>query len=67
MFGKFARAMARHDLGHGFLEHKTPRPITRPALFIRKKLFDRVVIQRGWDHRCGFGKIDTIMPAVSDQ
>src|SRR3982074_1333549 len=47
MFRKFGRAMATHDLGHDFLLHKTPGPIACCTLVTSKKLFDRVVIQRG--------------------
>src|SRR2546430_11099665 len=47
IFRKFSRAMARHDLGHNFLVHKTPRPIACRPLIIREEFFDTVVIQRG--------------------
>ena len=47
MFGKFTRAMARHDLAHDFLLHETPRLIARRAFIVRKEFFDGVVIQRG--------------------
>ena len=45
MFRKFGRAMAGHDFLHHFFLHKTPRPIARRALVVRKKFFDGVVIE----------------------
>src|SRR5438094_3157431 len=54
MFGKFARAMAGHDLLHDLLLHKPPCPIARGALLIRKQLFNGVVIQRGRSHVAQF-------------
>src|SRR5439155_24816708 len=47
VFWKFARAMARHDLRHDFLLHKTPRPIAHRTFVIREEVFDGVVIERG--------------------
>src|SRR5436309_12366636 len=39
--------MRRDNLGHRFLQHETPGPITRSALFIGKKVFDAEIIERG--------------------
>src|SRR6476646_2889645 len=47
MLRKLGRAMTGYDLLHHLLLHKSPRPIARRALLIRKELFDCVVIQRG--------------------
>src|SRR2546425_1280940 len=43
---KFSSAMTRHDLRHGFLLNKTPRPIARRALIVDEKFFDAVIIER---------------------
>src|SRR5438876_11976111 len=45
MFRKLPGAMTRNNFLHDFLVHKTPRPIASCALFVRKKLFDVIIIQ----------------------
>src|SRR5207249_9839473 len=45
-----------HDLLHHLLLDKSPCPIPCRALFIREKLFNGVVIQRGCSHVRQFGK-----------
>src|SRR2546423_11979240 len=47
MLRKLGGTMTGHDFLHHLLLHKSPRPIARHALLIRKKLFNGVVIQRG--------------------
>src|SRR5439155_13432518 len=56
MLRKLGGAMAGHDLLHHLLLDKSPCPIPRRALFIREKLFNGVVIQRGCSHVRQFGK-----------
>src|SRR5207245_9454642 len=50
MFRKLPGAMTRNNFLHDFLVHKTPRPIASRALFVRKKLFDAVIVERGRSH-----------------
>src|SRR5437870_6168363 len=50
MFRKLPGAMTRNNFLHDFLVHKTPRPIARRALFVRKKRFDAVIVERGRSH-----------------
>src|SRR5207245_5739974 len=47
MLQELACTVKRDNLTHDFLLDKTPGPIARCALFLRKKLFDTVIIQRG--------------------
>src|SRR5438034_10462110 len=48
MLRKLVRAMTENDLRQDFLLHKTPRPISRRAFFFCEKLFDAIIIQRGY-------------------
>src|SRR5438094_5636968 len=56
MLRKLGRTMTGHDFLHHFPLHKPPRPIAGRALFVREKLFNSVVIQRGCSHVMQFGK-----------
>src|SRR4030095_12100990 len=47
VFGELACTVERNNLRQNFLLRKTPCPIARCAFFIREKLFDVVIIQRG--------------------
>src|SRR5436190_6860056 len=47
MFRELARTVKRDNLTHDFLLDKTPGPIARGAFFVREKLFNAVIIQRG--------------------
>src|SRR2546423_8625586 len=47
MFRELACTVKRDNLTHDFLLNKTPGPIARCAFFLREKLFDAVIIQRG--------------------
>src|SRR6266536_5020068 len=47
MFRELARTVKRDNLTHDFLLDKTPGRIARCAFFLREKLFDTVIIQRG--------------------
>src|SRR6266480_1973515 len=47
MFRELACTVKRDNLTHDFLLDKTPGPIARCAFFLREKLFDAVIIQRG--------------------
>src|SRR5215469_18192133 len=61
MLRKFPGAMARYDLLHHVLLHKTPRPIACCALLIGKQFFDCVVIERSLGH----AKVDIITLTIS--
>src|SRR2546430_7617187 len=47
MFRELACTVKRDNLTHDFLLDKTPGPIARGAFFVREKLFNAVIIQRG--------------------